>query len=75
MLCAELSMMPRNGATKTNHETPKENERKRQDEHIHLPHFFGGCVLLLFAMGGLRLWLEKDAVFRETCDGMGGMQP
>jgi hypothetical protein len=29
MLCAELSMMPRNGATKTNHETPKENELKK----------------------------------------------
>lgn len=73
MLCAELSMMPRNGATKTNHETPKENERKRQDEHIHLPHFFGGCVLLLFAMGGLRLWLknmlytEKSALAWKGC--------
>ena len=29
---------------------------------------------MLFAMGGLRLWLKKHAVFREIHDGVGGVQ-
>ncbi len=29
---------------------------------------------MLFAMGGLRLWLKKHAVFREIHDGMGEVQ-
>ena len=73
MLCAELSMMPRNGATKTNHETPKENERKRQDEHNHLPHFLvdASCCCLWWMGWGCgskkMLCSEKPAMAWEGC--------
>ena len=35
---------------------------------------FFGCLLMLFASGGLRFLLKKHAVFREIHDGLGGLQ-
>ncbi len=74
MLCAKISTMAWNGATQTKACDSRTIQHEMQDEHIHLPHVFGGCILLLFAMGGLRLWLKKHAVFREIHDGMGWVQ-
>ena len=68
----KISMMAWNGVTKTNHEPPEKMSVKGRINTKYLPHFFGGYFLLLFAMVGSRLWLEKDAVFRETCNCMGG---
>ncbi len=67
MLCAEISMTARNSATKTRNVTVEKTQHERHDGCINLPPAFGGFLLLLFAIGGLRLLFKNMMCSDKSC--------